>query len=116
LSNPAKRKGSAAELAVVKWLLEHGYTAQRSRAGWIDDKGDIDAIDGVVIEVKNRQQHNWAAYFEQLSAQLTNKDAYTGVVLCKRPRETDVGQWLAVMPAWLWLELIQLLEDRQNGI
>lgn len=116
MSNPAKRKGTAAETAVVQWLRDKGYQAQRNRAGWTNDQGDVDAINGVVIEVKNRVQHNWAEYFEQLGRQIADKQAYTGVILCKRPGQTNPGQWLAVMPADLWLELMQLLEETADGI
>jgi len=116
LSSAAKRKGNAAELAVVQWLREKGYQAQRNRAGWTNDQGDVDAINGVVIEVKNRQQHNWSGYFEQLGRQMKEKQAYTGVVICKRAGQSNPGQWLAVMPADLWLELIQLLEETTDGI
>jgi Holliday junction resolvase-like predicted endonuclease len=116
LSSAAKRKGNAAEVAVVKWLQSHGFDAQRNRAGWTNDRGDVDAINGVVIEVKNRAQHNWAAYFEQLGRQMQEKQAYTGVVICKRAGHANPGKWLAVMPADLWLQLIQLLEETNDGI
>jgi Holliday junction resolvase-like predicted endonuclease len=116
MSSANKRKGTAAETAVVNWLREKGYQAQRNRAGWTDDRGDVDAINGVVIEVKNRQQHNWSSYFEQLGRQMQDKQAYTGVILCKRPGHANPGKWLAVMPADLWLELIQLLEETADGI
>ena len=44
MTSPQKRKGNSAELAVAKWLREWGWVnAERSRAGWQDDRGDIDA-------------------------------------------------------------------------
>jgi len=53
VTSPQKRKGSAAELAVAKWLRKLGWIhAERSRAGWQDDRGDIDGMPGVCIEVK----------------------------------------------------------------
>jgi len=112
VTSPQKRKGHAAELAVVKWLREHGINAERLQAGTHADKGDVTGILGVVIEVKDRKAHSWHEYFEKLRMQIVNADAYTGVIIAKRPGITDVSEWMAVMPAIEWLALIELLEKK----
>jgi hypothetical protein len=112
MTSPQKRKGHAAELAVVKWLRAHGIQADRVQAGTHADKGDVTGWPGVVIEVKDRKTHDWAEYFRQLRAQMTNSNAYTGVIICKRPGHTDVAQWMAVMPVDEWFNLMLLLEDK----
>ena len=114
MTSSSKRKGSAAEVAVVKWLSSRGIRAGRIRAGWTDDKGDIAALDGVVIEVKNRKTHDWKAYFEQLARQMEASQAFTGVILCKRPGYTNPEDWLAVMPGAVWLDTIQLITETQE--
>jgi Holliday junction resolvase len=114
MTSSSKRKGSAAEVAVVKWLSSRGIRAGRIRAGWTDDRGDINALDGVVIEVKNRKTHDWKAYFEQLGRQMEVSDAWSGVILCKRPGYTNPDDWLAVMPAAVWLTTIQLITETQE--
>ena len=111
MASSQKRKGSRAELDVVKYLRTRGIKADRIQAGTHADKGDVTGWPGVVIEVKDRQQHNWAEYFRQLAAQIVNANAYTGVIICKRPGLTDVGEWMAVMPVTEWFNLMQLLED-----
>ena len=111
MTSPQKRKGHAAELAVVKWLRAHGIMADRIQAGTHADKGDVTGWPGVVIEVKDRKAHSWHGYFEQLRTQIVNANAYTGVIIAKRPGLTDVGEWMAVMPVKEWFELMQLLED-----
>lgn len=111
MTSSSKRKGSSAEVAVVKWLSSRGIHAGRIRAGWTDDKGDIDALDGVVIEVKNRKTHDFKAYFEQLGRQMDASQAFTGVILCKRPGYTNPDDWLAVMPGSVWLDTIQLITE-----
>jgi Holliday junction resolvase len=111
MTSPQKRKGHAAELAVVKWLRKYGIKADRIQAGTHADKGDISGLFGVVIEVKDRKAHSWHGYFEQLRTQMRNADAYTGVIIAKRPGITDVNEWMAVMPAIEWLALVQLLDE-----
>ena len=41
-----------------------------------------------------------------------NANAYTGVIIAKRPGLPDVGEWMAVMPVTEWFQLMQLLEDK----
>ena len=114
MTSPQKRKGNAAELAVVKWLRAQGIKADRIQAGTHDDKGDLSGWPGVVIEVKDRKAHSWHGYFERLREQITNANAYTGVIICKRPGLTDVGEWMAVMPVTEWFNLMQILEDTKQ--
>jgi Holliday junction resolvase len=113
MTSPQKRKGNAAELAVVKWLRQHGIKADRVQAGTHDDKGDVTGWPGVVIEVKDRKAHSWHGYFEQLRTQIDNANAYAGVIIAKRSGLTDVGEWMAVMPVTEWFNLMQLLEDKK---
>jgi len=112
MTSPQKRKGHAAELAVVKWLrLQGWFHAERVQAGTHKDRGDVDGLPGVVIEVKDRKSHSWHEYFNQLRRQIVNDKAWTGVIIAKRPGVTDVNEWMAVMPAIEWLNLISLIEQ-----
>lgn len=107
MTSPSKRKGTAAENAVVKWLRSVGFPhAERVRAGWTDDRGDIDGLPGVTIEVKNEKRIDLAGYMGELEVEMDNGKADTGVVIVKRRGIADPGQWYAVMPAHLWAKLI----------
>lgn len=54
MTSPEKQKGDRAERLVVGYFHRFGYTqAHRTRAGFVDDIGDIDGFDNVVIEVKD---------------------------------------------------------------
>ena len=90
--------------------------AARIQAGTHNDIGDISGISGVVVEVKDRMQHNWKEYFGQLATQIVNKDGYTGVIIVKRPGITDPGKWLAVMPAYEWINLINILKEARPDL
>lgn len=58
MANPNGRKGSAFEVAVLKWLRSRGVLAERLRLNGVADEGDIIAIIAgktYVLELKNRK-------------------------------------------------------------
>ena len=115
MTSPQKRKGSAAELAVAKWLRKLGWIhAERSRAGWQDDRGDIDGMPGICIEVKNEKRIDLPSYLRELEVEIANAQAWTGTVIVKRRGSMNVDDWYAVMPAKIWGELMVML-DQPNG-
>jgi hypothetical protein len=118
VTSPQKRKGSAAELAVAKWLRKLGWIhAERSRAGWQDDRGDIDGMPGVVVEVKNEKRIDIPGYLRELEVEMENAKAWTGTVIIKRRGSTNVDDWYAVMPAKIWGELMLMLDQpTQNPV
>jgi hypothetical protein len=111
VAHPNKRKGNRAELLVAKWLRKYGWVnAERSRAGWIDDRGDIDGLPGVCIEVKNEKKIDIPGYLKELEVEMSNARAWTGAVIIKRRGTEDVDDWYAVMPAKVWAELLAMLD------
>ena len=118
MTSPQKRKGSAAELAVAKWLRKLGWIhAERSRAGWQDDRGDIDGMPGVCIEVKAEKKIDIPGYLRELEVEIENAKAWTGTVIIKRRGSTNVDDWYAVMPAKIWGELMLMLDQpTQNPV
>ncbi len=118
MTSPQKRKGSAAELAVAKWLRKLGWIhAERSRAGWQDDRGDIDGLPGVCIEVKAEKKIDIPGYLRELEVEMENAKAWTGTVIIKRRGSTNVDDWYAVMPAKIWGELMLMLDQpTQNPV
>lgn len=112
MTSPSKRKGSSAELAVAKWLVKLGWTgAERSRAGWADDRGDILGLPGVCIEVKNEKRIDLPGYLRELEVEMKNAKAWAGAVIVKRRGSTDPADWYAVMPAQKWAELLLLIDQ-----
>jgi hypothetical protein len=107
MSNPSKRKGTAAESAVVAWLRDCGceHVERRALAG-SSDKGDIAGLPGVVVEVKAEKGHNLAGWVDELEVEIRNAHASTGVVIAKRRGTTNVDSWYAIMPARRWAELV----------
>ena len=108
MSKAAKAKGAGAERDVVKYLKDNGFPyADRRLAGATLDKGDISGIPGVTIEIKNHAIMDLAGWTEELKLEMSNDNAWTGVLIHKRKGTTSVGEWYATMPAQVWLELIQ---------
>lgn len=108
MSTPSKRKGSAWELAIAKYLIEKGWIyAERRIAGSNVDKGDLNGIIGCVIEAKNEKKITLSEYLKELEVEMKNAKAKTGVVMIKKKGTTDVGQGYAVMPIDVWVDLMK---------
>jgi hypothetical protein len=96
VTNPSKVKGSLAERQMVAWLVENGFPlAHRSRAGWSNDIGDVLGC-GQVIEVKNAKTARWGEWLAELDVEKVNAGMSQGVLVVRRSRITDPGDWLAV--------------------
>jgi hypothetical protein len=103
MTSPSKAKGSRAELAVARYLQSQGWPyAERSRAGWTDDRGDIDGIPGVVVEVKDCKKFELAAWLGELEVETANAGAVTGVLVVKRRLHTDPADWYAITRLGDW--------------
>lgn len=108
MSTPSKRKGSAWELAIAKYLIEMGWKhAERRVAGSTLDKGDIYGIIGCVIEAKNEKRIDLAGYLKELEVEMKNAKAETGVVMVKKRGTSSVADAYAVMPISLWVALMK---------
>lgn len=104
----SKQKGTAAETAVVNWLLSKGrkHVERRSLNG-AADRGDVAGIPAVVIEVKNCAKMELSAWLKELEVEMINDKANTGVVIHKKKGTQDVGLWYATMPVQVWYKLIE---------
>ncbi len=104
----AKQKGTAAETAVVNWLVSKGrnHVERRSLNG-SNDRGDIAGLPGVVIEVKNHKEIKLSQWIKELEAEMHNDKADTGVIIHKKTGTTDVGMWYATLPVSVWFKLLE---------
>jgi hypothetical protein len=107
MTSASKAKGSQAERDVVNWLKQWFPYADRRLAGATLDKGDISGIPGVTIEIKNHAKMDLAGWLEELSTEMGNDNAWTGVVVHKRRGRRSPGEWYATMPAQVWVDLLR---------
>ncbi len=108
MSNPSKRKGTAAEVAVVGYLQQNGFPhAERRALAGVNDRGDVSGLPGCVVEVKNCQKHEPAKWIDELETEMRNARAYQGVVVFKRRGTSDPAKWFALLPFGQWVDLMR---------
>lgn len=117
--NPSKRKGTAAESAVVAYANTHGapYAERRALAG-AADKGDVSGIPGVCLEVKNCQRIEIPKWLDEVTVEAVNANAEIPVVIHKRRGTTDVGEWPATMKTSVLFRLLRQagwLDTKENA-
>lgn len=96
--NRNKAKGDRWEAAVTKAYRLLGFPhAERTRAGWDDDRGDHLLGPGLCVQSKDAKDRRWAEWFEQLEQQRKNAQADHAWLVVKRPGVADARQGLAVM-------------------
>lgn len=109
MTTPSKRKGDAHERAIAEYLQACGwkYAERRGGAGATLDKGDVNGILGCTIEAKDEKRHNFSGYLTELADEMRNAKAETGVVVVKKRGTTNVGDYYALMPMHVWVELMK---------
>lgn len=112
MTNPKKIKGDTFERLIVKFFQESGFNAERTRAGWADDRGDIHGIsrDGIVftLECKNHARDNLPGWLGELYAEIANNQGFMGAVIHKRRGSTIASDQYATLPLGM---LVQLLKE-----
>jgi len=113
VTNPQKQKGSAYERLIVDYLKEHGFDAERTRAGWSDDRGDIHGVSHssfgpFTIECKNQKSMDLSGWLGELERERHANGGQLGAVVHKKRGQTDAAQQYASLPLWM---LVQLLKE-----
>ena len=107
MTSPQARKGRRAELDVAQYLRTAGFpdAEPTRRSGWTTDRGDIDGIPSVVIEVKDQKQHCLPAWLHELEQEIGHASATTGILVIKRRGHIDPADWYAILPFADWCHL-----------
>jgi hypothetical protein len=101
----SRRKGSAAERALVDHLRANGWPYAERRGGGFGGS-DVIGTPGVTFESKNCARVELAAWVDQAeTARIGSGDRYSPVIV-KRKGHTDVGRWYAVLPVAQLLALL----------
>ena len=105
----ARRKGTAAETAIVRVLQANGFPDAERRAlhGQLD-KGDVLLPGmGVVIEVKNCVTLKLAEWVAEARQEAINAQAVVYAVWHKRKGTTDPLEWYVTMPGAMFVRLLE---------
>lgn len=101
--NRSKVKGDRWELAVAKALHLLGFPhAERTRAGWADDRGDVNAAPGLVIQCKDQVSKEWGTWLRELADQKRQAKGSHGVLVVKQRGVADANEAMAVMTLADW--------------
>lgn len=100
MSNPAKRKGTAAENGVVSYFRLRGWPfAERRALAGTRDRGDLAGIRGIagacVVEVKNCAALS-PSWLDEMRVEQVNDAAALGIVVAKRRGKGDPAEWVAM--------------------
>ena len=114
MANKARRDGTDAETKVKRYAISRGYRyAKLLRQEGAVDKGDVHLGDGypVCMEVKGGQKAvtQIGTHVREMIVETANSKSETGVVIAKKARSADVGEWYAVMPVAMWFDLVERL-------
>lgn len=108
VTSPSKMKGSAFEREIVQYLQQRGWTgAERTRAGWVDDRGDIDGVVGVTWECKNRRALELAEWVDELVVEMANGGTKAGAVVHKRKGVTNAERYYCTLPLSVFCDLLK---------
>lgn len=109
MPNANKQKGRRAELAVARYLVAEGWphAEPTRRSGWSDDRGDIDGIPGLLLEVKDCHAWRRDEWIAELEAEMSNARCQFGSLIIKRRGSSDVGDWYALLPVRLLVSLVR---------
>jgi len=109
--NPGRQKGTAAETAVVEYLISAGYqNAERRALHGSNDRGDIAGIPGVVIEVKSEKTYRLTNAVREAKEEMKNAKAERYVAVLK-PHGVGLGkgdQFFAVIELAEYVALLKL--------
>jgi Holliday junction resolvase len=111
--NPQKIKGDSYERSIVDYLRESGFTADRTRAGWVDDRGDIHGVTSpegkpFTFECKNHRGDSLPGWIKELQREINNAGGVVGVVVHKKHGTTLPSEQFATLPLGM---LVQLLKE-----
>ncbi len=108
MPNPQKNKGSAYERLIRDYLNANGFSVDRTRAGWADDRGDLHGVSGFTWECKNHKSMALSTWVGELLVECSNARTDLGAVVHKRRGVTDPGEQYATLPLRM---LVQLLKE-----
>jgi hypothetical protein len=103
----SKRKGTAWETAITKYLRDNGAPhAERRTLNGTKDRGDITGIPGVVIEAKNTNRIDLADWISETETERRNDNAEIGACWIKRRGHTNPGAGYVLMTGDRFLRLL----------
>lgn len=107
MANHNKRRGNVYESQVVEVLRLYGHHgAARTLSGSREDRGDIQGIPNTVIQAKKHREYSFGPWLDEARKQAAHAGVSRYAVVAKRRGVADVSESFAVLPLWLFAELL----------
>jgi hypothetical protein len=104
--NIPKRLGTAAEVAVVRYLRHFWPDVERRALAGINDRGDIAGLTGLVVEVKNHRALDLAGWVGEAQRESAGCPDL-GVVWHKRRGKGSPADWYVTMDGATFVALLK---------
>lgn len=104
----SKGKGTAFESAIVRYLVEEGFVQVERRAlSGTSDRGDIAGIPGWVLEAKNCQRTELAAWVDEAALEQANDGAQFSAVWHHRRGRSRPADGFVTMTGETFVRLLR---------
>lgn len=105
-----KAKGTAAEVAVLKFLEENDILAVRNPPSGTKDKGDLTILrPKIILEVKNHKRMELAQWVDEAEVERVNANAEIGIVAHKRVGKGNPESWYFTLNGISLVKLLKML-------
>ena len=115
MTSKQKAKGSQWERDVAKAFNEGGFPSVERRygAGAQQDKGDLNGLQGFVVECKNVGRVSLNSIMDETEVERTNAQVPFGIAVIKR-RNKPTGEAHVVMPLNQFIDLLAIATGAYN--
>lgn len=101
----SRRKGTAFEIDVVRYLCDQGHPVERRALQGRLDKGDIAGLPGWTLECKNEKTISLAQYVEEARQEALNAGTDHFAAVVKR-RGKGVSEAYVVLPLAVFVKAV----------
>lgn len=101
----SRRKGTAFETAVVRYLNERGHRTERRALAGALDRGDIAGLDGWTLECKATREIDLAGAVDEAAREAMNAGTALFAAVVKR-RNRGVAEAYVVIPLRIWADIV----------
>jgi hypothetical protein len=105
--NASKRKGTSWETAIVRYLQQWWPHAERRALHGSQDKGDVLGLPGVIVEAKNANRVELAAWVQEAQTEAVNAGAEFAVVWAKRKGKVSAADGYVIMDGETFTRLLR---------
>jgi hypothetical protein len=107
MPNTSRSRGTEAETAVIRYLVDNGFPhAERRALNGSQDRGDVAGVPGVCIEVKACRELAIGEWLAEALREGARANAPISVVWHKRRNKGSPGDWYVTMTGEQFVRMI----------